>query len=153
MTQDADPPPFRPPDERMIPEWRPEESGRPARPGTARPGTARPGTALDDELVVRPFVVTGGRTAPRTGDIRVETLLETAYGVRLGTLRFESLRIVEICREPTSLAEVAARLTLPIGVTRVLVSDLVAAGTLIVTRAEELSIQTIERVRDRVRSL
>jgi uncharacterized membrane protein len=41
----------------------------------------------------------------------------------------------------------------PIGVARVLVSDLVADGWITVLQREELSIQMIERIRDRVRAL
>jgi hypothetical protein len=36
--------------------------------------------------------------------------------------------VVQLCRLPQSLAEIAARLSVPIGVARVLVSDLVDAG-------------------------
>ncbi|SLI30111.1 Protein of uncharacterised function (DUF742) [Mycobacteroides abscessus subsp. abscessus] len=36
--------------------------------------------------------------------------------------------IVELCRESPSVAEVAARLGIPIGVARVLVADLIDAG-------------------------
>jgi len=39
----------------------------------------------------------------------------------------ESRRIVELCQTPMSVAELAARLSVPVGVCRVLVGDLVDA--------------------------
>ena len=42
----------------------------------------------------------------------------------LPELRFEHARIVEVCRTPVSVVEVAAALAVPLGVARVLVSDL-----------------------------
>jgi hypothetical protein len=51
------------------------------------------------------------------------------------------------------MAEVAAALRVPLGVARVLVSDLVSDGSVTVVQREELSVQLIERIRDRVRAL
>ena len=45
----------------------------------------------------------------------------------------EDRSIIEICQTPTSVAELSARLTVPVGVVRVLIGDLVDAG--MVTRA------------------
>ena len=42
---------------------------------------------------------------------------------------------------------------MPLGVTRVLVSDLVADGSLRLVEQTELSTEIIERIRDRVRAL
>jgi hypothetical protein len=69
------------------------------------------------------------------------------------SLRFESRQIVDLCRRPMSVAEVAAALGVPIGVARVLISDLLTLGHLAPVRSEELSTALIERIRDRVRSL
>ena len=106
-----------------------------------------------DDMVIRPFLLTGGRTRPGQEGLRVETLIH-ARPPRPGTIqRFEHQQIVGLCREPTSLAEISAALRVPFGVARVLVSDLVADGSVMVTEREELSIQLIERIRDRVRAL
>jgi hypothetical protein len=107
----------------------------------------------DDDLVIRPFLLTGGRTQPVQDGLRVETLIQARPGLPGSSLRFEARQIVELCQQPTSVAEVAAALRVPLGVARVLVSDLVADGSVVVAQREELSIQMIERIRDRVRAL
>jgi hypothetical protein len=106
-----------------------------------------------DDMVIRPFLLTGGRTRPVQEGLRVETLIHARPRSASAVLRFEHQQIVQLCREPTSLAEISAALRVPFGVARVLVSDLVADGSVVVTEREELSIQLIERIRDRVRAL
>lgn len=128
------------------------EPPRSRRAGAHRAGLSAP-PAPDDEVAVRPFVLTGGRTRPTGEALRVETLVLAVPDARAGSLRFESQRITEICREPTSLAEVAAALAVPLGVARVLVDDLVALGAITVIHPDVLSIQLIERVRDGLRAL
>jgi hypothetical protein len=105
-----------------------------------------------DDLVIRPFLLTGGRTRPVQEGLHVEALIQ-AKQVPTATLRFEARRIVELCQRPLSIAEVSASLRVPLGVARVLVSDLVADGIVSLVRREELSVQMIERIRDRVRAL
>jgi len=111
------------------------------------------GTVESDRSLVRPFLMTGGRTGAASHDLRVETLIQTRPDARSTSLRFEAQQIVELCRQPTSIAEIAAALRVPLGVTRVLVCDLVDSGQVTVVEREELSIQLIERVRARVRAL
>jgi uncharacterized protein DUF742 len=106
-----------------------------------------------DDLVIRPFLLTGGRTRPAQEGLRVETLVQARPGALTPGLRFEAREIVEACQAPTSLAEVAARLRVPIGVARVLVSDLIAEGSVQMVQKAELSVQLLERIRDRVRAL
>ncbi|GLY31744.1 DUF742 domain-containing protein [Kineosporia sp. NBRC 101731] len=106
-----------------------------------------------EDMVIRPFLLTGGRTRPVQDGLRVETLIHARDRITSAGLRFEHRQIVQLCREPTSLAEISASLKVPFGVARVLVSDLVADGSVVVTQREELSIQLIERIRDRVRAL
>jgi hypothetical protein len=90
----------------------------------------------DHELgpVVRPYALTGGRTRPVLSSLRVETLVSTpSLGVAAqGMLAFERQRIVGLCRGLLSVAEVAAKLGLPLGVVRVLIGDLAAEGLLVV---------------------
>ena len=67
------------------------------------------------------------RSRPVAGlDLNIETLVSTTQEgmMSLAHLRFEQARIVELCRRPVSVAEVAAELAVPLGVARVLVSDL-----------------------------
>ena len=109
--------------------------------------------AEDDDLVIRPFLLTGGRTRPARDDLNVETLIQSDPTSPTGSLRFEARRIVELCGQPKSVAELSAALRVPLGVVRVLVSDLVAEGRVTLVAREDLSVQLIERIRDRVRAL
>ncbi len=103
--------------------------------------------------MIRPFLLTGGRTRPAQDGLHVEALIHANPGVPTTSLRFEARRIVELCRRPTSLAEIAAALLVPLGVARVLVSDLISDGWVTLVRREQLSVQLIERIRDGVRAL
>jgi hypothetical protein len=106
-----------------------------------------------DDVFIRPFLLTGGRTRPAREGLAIETLIQARPGAMTSLLRFEARQIVELCQQATSMAEVAASLRVPLGVARVLVSDLVADGSVTVVQREELSVQLIERIRDRVRAL
>lgn len=106
-----------------------------------------------DEQVVRPFMVTAGRTTPLIDGLRIETLVRTTPAALSAPLRFESERVVRLCQQPHSIAEVGAALRIPVGVARVLVSDLVSAGHASVSRSDELSTAALERIRDLVRAL
>jgi hypothetical protein len=109
--------------------------------GTPTPGAPRhelpepeplPAPA-EDIAIVRPYAWTGGRTRP-TYDLEIETLVSVASGGRdpshLG--QYEHRAVAELCREPRSVAEVAALLTLPLGVARVLIGDMASQGTVVV---------------------
>ena len=80
---------------------------------------------------LRPFLLTAGRVA---GDdsIAIETQVVTTDRGRTNATRlgFESRDIVTLCGDPLSVAEIAARLSLHLGVVRVLVGDLSAEGHL-----------------------
>ncbi|MCU7727865.1 DUF742 domain-containing protein [Actinoplanes sp. KI2] len=108
----------------------------------------------DEDPVVRPFMLTGGRTRPLQDGLRIETLLRAAPAALSAPLRFESRRIVELCQQPMSVADVAVGLGAPLGVARVIVADLIAEGYLKVEeQSGEISTALIERIRDRVRAL
>ncbi|MGW2930571.1 DUF742 domain-containing protein [Streptomyces sp. NPDC055722] len=85
---------------------------------------------------VRPFLVTAGRVAPTASGrpVPVETqVVATTEGLEaLDRLSFEQHDIVAACRQPQSIAEIAARLRLHLNVVRVLAEDLRAAGQLTV---------------------
>lgn len=87
---------------------------------------------------VRPFLVTSGRTIA-SGNIGVETqVMATVRGETVvETLTFEYRDIVALCAEPLAVAEIAARLSLHLGVTRVLVTDLQQQG-LVTTHAPQV---------------
>lgn len=81
-----------------------------------------------DEALVRPFVITGGRTRHATVHLRVEALVVRTGLEPHGGLQFEHAAILEVCRQPISVAEVAARIGVPLGVAQILVGDLADAG-------------------------
>lgn len=73
---------------------------------------------------VRPYALTGGRTKP-TRDYPVEALVHTDRYVVDGLVDTpEERAIAELCRDSHSVAEVAALVRLPLGVARILISDL-----------------------------
>jgi hypothetical protein len=138
------------PDPRMIPYAEPVVPPRPE----PRAGPAHVAQEPGDDLVVRPFMLTGGRTRPLHDGLRIETLLHAAPAALSAPLRFESRRIVELCQAPMSIADLSVALKVPLGVVRVIVADLVTDGYLrIEEQLGELPIALIERIRDRVRAL
>jgi hypothetical protein len=95
------------------------------------------GDGPPDPRLVPVYALTRGRTRSASGqDLPWETLVtSTITGLdSLPRLRFEEADIVDFCRRPVSLAEVAAQLQVPLGVARVLVSDLSTTGLLAVHR-------------------
>ncbi|WP_113703198.1 DUF742 domain-containing protein [Nonomuraea lactucae] len=116
----------------------------------------RPHLDVDDD-VVRPFVITGGRTRPVDDRLRMETLVTATPGAASAPLGFERRHIVQICRTPLSVAEVSVSLKVPLGVARVLIADLVVERLLVVHAQIDLGAQPsrelLERIRDGVRAL
>jgi Protein of unknown function (DUF742) len=89
-----------------------------------------------DPRLVPFYALTQGRTRPTGRDLPWETLvLSTGEGLAARPrLRFEQGQIVDLCRRPVSVAEIAAHLGVPLGVAGVLVSDLHTGGYLAVHR-------------------
>ncbi|HKN99451.1 MAG TPA: DUF742 domain-containing protein [Pseudonocardiaceae bacterium] len=145
--EDEDAP--RLPDPRMIPVAQPPgwfEEAPPASEPDDEP-------VADDGVFVRPFIVTRGRTRPLHDGLRIETLIRATPAALSAPLRFERRRIVELAQQPVSLAEVAAKLGVPLGVATVLVADLYAGRYLTLHEPTELPVHVIERIRDLVRAL
>jgi Protein of unknown function (DUF742) len=99
-------------------------------PGSPAPAPSRPPPPGEQTTSLRPFVITSGRTAAADPDIGLETQVTVRPGARPVRLSPEMRAIVGICAEPLSVAEISARLRLHLGVTRILVGDLRAAGVL-----------------------
>lgn len=84
--------------------------------------------------LVRPYAVTRGRTRPQL-EIALEALVEATARGRSGQFLGgrEQKVIVDLCGgRLQSLAEIAARMEVPLGVARVLVADMAADGLLAV---------------------
>jgi hypothetical protein len=114
----------------------PQLSG--ARPYLARGDVDDAGGTPDADTLspLRPYLLTSGRTAPVDQTLEIEAQVQaTELGATgYSRLSFEQRDIVELCTTTMSVAEVAARLRLHIGVARVLVADLAALGYLTVQR-------------------
>jgi hypothetical protein len=87
--------------------WRPEEDAPVAR-------------------VVRPYTLTGGRTAPKV-DLPMEATLRRQWDGAGEPTDGNLARILDAC-DKRSVAEVSAHVHMPIGVVRVLLGDLVEQG-------------------------
>jgi hypothetical protein len=79
---------------------------------------------------LRPFVITSGRVSGLDPNIGMETQVTASYTAAPARLPPEKRAIVTLCVEPLSVAEISARLKMHLGVTRILVGDLRAAGQL-----------------------
>lgn len=99
-------------------------------------------TWLDEEAgpVVRPYTLTGGRSRPFTSGLNMLTYVEALYApdADLVGLQPEQRAILEMTRTATTVAELAARLDLPVGVVRVLVGDLIQANLVSTFEADAL---------------
>jgi hypothetical protein len=81
--------------------------------------------------LVRPYALTSGRTEAAV-DLPIEATLEVQPSARSATWPEGDLsgQIIELCAASTSVAEVSAKLNIPLGVARVLLGDLISAGHL-----------------------
>lgn len=109
--------------------------------------------------VVRPYTWTRGRTSP-VFDLAVETLVSTTrHGHEMAVLTSEEHRsVAQLCSAPRSVAEVAALLSLPLGVARVLLADMADIGLVMVhpsaySAAETPEVALMERVLSGLRRL
>ena len=110
--------------------------------------------------LVRPYAVTRGRTEPLR-DIALEAVLVTSPTGREEARFFghDKQRIAGLCdSRALSLAEIAAYTRLPLGVTRVLVADMVADGLLtlhepVIANGYHDRMQLLERVLSGLRKL
>src|ERR687889_2038886 len=108
---------------------RQEANSSRARKGVAGPPGRHAMTSPDhpaaDPQRVRPYAMTGGRTRPTHDALEIETLVSTASSVDLTPkLTVEQRAIAVLCHDILSIAEVSAKLHLPLGVVRILVGDM-----------------------------
>ncbi len=116
----------------------------------------------DSGPVVRPYALTGGRTEPATGEVL--DLIAIVVAARRGAgaddltgLSPEYRKILALCGEPVTVADVASDTALPLGVIRVLLADLLVQGRLTVMRqrhtGERPSADLLEEVLHGLRAL
>lgn len=135
----------------------------PAVSGRAVPERPEPAPLDEETAAVRPYALTGGRTRASYA-LELETLVsvKNTVAARLDAglaMQFEHRQIVEECRTPRSVAEIAALLRVPVGVARVLISDTADAGLITVhktvsgTDNAEAHLNLMERVLSGLRRL
>lgn len=117
------------------------EPEHPPRPPAATPavpepygdaGEVDPGPDATEGVAaaaVRPYTWTRGRT--KSGfDLAIETLVSTSARGRaqVAVLQVEHRAVAELCEQTRSVAEIAALLSVPLGVARVLLGDMAGLG-------------------------
>ncbi|MFF4806178.1 DUF742 domain-containing protein [Streptomyces sp. NPDC001351] len=116
-----------------------DESGE-APPPQAAAGSYTPASPVDPMTVepgapaafVRAYVWTGGRTRS-DHHFEVETVVTAAApGAVMGADSQWDRAVLDLCREPRSVAEVAALVAVPLGVAKVLLGDLADRGLIVV---------------------
>jgi uncharacterized protein DUF742 len=118
-----------------------------------------PGVNLPQRMLVRPYMLTRGRTSSSLGVFELHApVLALIAPEQLGrNATPENRRIVELCQTPMSVAELSARITAPVGVVRVLVGDLVVARMVhvrqTVDRAEHRDVRLLERLLEGIRAI
>jgi Protein of unknown function (DUF742) len=111
----------------------------------------------DGDFLVRPYAVTKGRTKPRY-HLEVEAMVAATHydAGDLSQLTPECQAILEFCRDWRSVAEISAVLQLPLGVARILITDMAVEG---LVRIHQLNhdqgpdAQLLERVLSGIRRL
>ncbi len=108
---------------------------------------------------VRPYAWTRGRT--KSGlDLAIEALVSTSQRARdqMGLLQVEHRAVAELCEQTRSVAEVAALLSIPLGVARVVLGDMVGLNLVTVhqtatSAGNEPDLALMERVLSGLRRL
>lgn len=88
---------------------------------------------MDASSWVRPYVWTGGRTEA-SADLELETLVSARRPADEmdDVVRDEHRRVLEVCESPCSVSEVAAHLSVPLGVAKTLLSVLAEQDMVVV---------------------
>jgi hypothetical protein len=112
----------------------------------------------DEDFLVRPYAVTRGRTKPRY-HLEIEAMVTSAHyeAGDVSRLSPECQAILELCRDWRSVAEVSAVLQMPLGVARILITDMAVEG---LVRINQLNhdqgrpdVELLERVLSGIRRL
>jgi len=115
---------------------------------------------LDAEAgpVVRPYALTQGRTR-HTGESfdLVATVMATRSFADSASLAPEHLSVLQLSRLPTTVADIASDVDLPLGVVRVILADLRELGLVVISMpvvmAERVDKHTLREVLNGLRSL
>ena len=96
----------------------------------------------DSDPVVRPYALTGGRTEPADGEVLdlIAIIVDSGQPAEPAdrlALSPEHRRILKLCQQPATVADVASDTGLPVGVIRVLLADLIQQGRIRVMPGRE----------------
>ncbi|WP_165984668.1 DUF742 domain-containing protein [Streptomyces sp. YIM 98790] len=85
---------------------------------------------LDDDAgrLVRPYTVSNGRTRPTAAFDLLTLVMATGRGRSHNYLGPDHSEVLGLCKNPITVAEIAAHIKMPAAVTKVLLSDLVDSG-------------------------
>lgn len=112
----------------------------------------------DDQAgpMVRPYAVTRGRTRSARRDLSMITLV-IAFRGNAGALAHEYVDILRLCDRPLSVAEVSAKLDMPLAVAKILIGDLIEQGYLLFqappTAVDTPDMDILQAVLDGIRRL
>ncbi len=84
----------------------------------------------DGGPLVRPYFLTGGRSRPSRRNLELITLVVAVTRTVNEPVSPEYVEIMEICQQPASVAEVSAKLKVPLVVVKIMLSDLIERGYL-----------------------
>jgi hypothetical protein len=115
---------------------------------------------LDAEAgpVVRPYALTQGRTrhSGESFDL-VATVMTTPAVADTSSLAPEHIGVLRLARTPTTVADIASDVDLPLGVVRILLADLRELGLIVirtpVAMAERIDRHTLREVLNGLRAL
>ncbi len=108
--------------------------------------------------VVRPYALTGGRTRPigETFDLLALVTAADIQSVDMMLLEPEYVDVMRLCRQPMPVADLASDLDLPLGVVRILLSDMRERGLITIrppARTRLTDPQVLKDVADALRRL
>ena len=112
----------------------------------------------DEDYLVRPYTVTRGRTKARY-HLEIEAMVVASHyqAGDLSRLSPEYLAILEFCRDWRSVAEVSAVLQMPLGVVRILITDMASEGLVRINQLNHAQgrpeVKLLERVLSGIRRL
>ncbi|SDM94383.1 DUF742 domain-containing protein [Actinacidiphila guanduensis] len=88
---------------------------------------------VDSGVPDRLYTLTGGRSSASAPRLDLLTRVVRESGPVPG-MPSEHVRILQLCGRPVAVAELAGRVGLPVGVVKILLGDLIAAGRVTVRR-------------------
>lgn len=105
--------------------------------------------------LIRPFILTGGRTATARPGLRWETLVESIPERSRLAKTTEQRGVLSLAGQPLSIAELSAYMHLPTQVVMIIVGDLLDMNACRIHQTDpvEIELSALTRMIERVRAL